>query len=136
VLERILIVAAASMLAACGSSSAPTAPMPPGVPLAQPAPEPPSIPPTVTVSAGGFSPRDVVVPVGARVTFMNADRFGREIQSGLDHNAGGCPEIDVLGFIVPGQSRETAVFEQAKTCRFHDHDSVGIEAFQGSIVVR
>src|SRR3954469_23162088 len=109
VLKRLLVCVAVVLLAACGSASLPVAPTPPPAASNPPVPEPPAAPPTVTVSASGLSPRDVVVSVGARVTFMNADRFGREIASGLDHNAGDCPEIDVLGFIIPGQSHQTAV---------------------------
>jgi hypothetical protein len=136
VVTRWLIGAAALMVAACGWSSVPVAPTPPSAASVASEPAPPATPPTVTLSASGFSPLEVVVTVGARVTFVNADRIGREVQSGLEHNVRDCPEIDVLGFIVPGQSRQTAVFEQAKRCRFHDHDSVGIPAFQGLIVVR
>jgi hypothetical protein len=67
---------------------------------------------------------------------VNADRAGRDVSSGLDHNAFECPEVDVIGFLVPGQSRSTLVFEQAKTCRFHEHANVGVAAYQGRIVVR
>jgi plastocyanin len=137
-LERVVVVArsvtfvAVAMLAACGSASTPAAPSPP----VQGPPTGPAAPPTVTISAGGMSPQDLTVPVGGRVTFTNADRVGHDINSGLDHASRECPEIDAVGFLVGGQSRDTSVFEQAKTCRFHDHDHVGNPAYQGRIIAR
>jgi hypothetical protein len=132
VFERCVPVAAAALLAACSSSSSPVAPTPPVTET----PAPPAGPSTITLSATGFSPQDVTVPVGARVTFVNGDRVGRDVSSGFDHNSRECPEVDVIGFLVPGQSRETAIFEQAKTCRFHEHANIGVPAYQGRIAVR
>ena len=122
---------ALAVLTACGSSSSPVAPSPPVV--AAPGTPPPSV---ITLSASGFSPQELTVPIGGRVTFHNADRIGHDIASGLEHNAPECREIDLVGFLVAGERRDTAIFEQAKTCRFHDHDNVGAAAFQGQIVIR
>jgi plastocyanin len=136
VLERYLIVTAGITLAAWGCSSSPVAPTPSANPPAPTAPASPAGPPTVTVSATGFSPLEITVPVAARVTFVNTDRIGHDIVGGLDHESRDCPEVEVVGFLVPGQSRETATFDQARTCRFHDHANVGNPAYQGRIVVR
>jgi plastocyanin len=126
-----MLLTAVVIVAACSSPSpvAPSAP-PPGGAAA------PAGPSTITVSAAGFSPQEVTVPVGTAVTFVNADRVGRDVSSGFDHNAFECPEIDAIGFLVPGQSRSTFAFEQVKTCRFHEHANVGVPAYQGRIVVR
>jgi plastocyanin len=90
----------------------------------------------VTISATGVGPRELTVAIGTRVMFVNSDRIGHEIASGIDHQSRDCPEIDVIGFLVSGQSRQTSVFEQAKTCRFHDHANLGVAAFQGRIVIQ
>jgi plastocyanin len=129
VFQRCVLAAAVALLAACGSSSSPVAPTPP-------APTPPAGSSTITIAATGFSPQELTVPVGARVTFVNSDRISHDVSSGLDHNSRDCPEIDAVGFLVAGQSRETSTFEQAKTCRFHEHDHIGVAAYQGRIVVR
>jgi hypothetical protein len=128
------MVTAATVLAAWGCSSSPVAPTSssqtttsvPG----------PSGPPTVTISTSGFSPLEITVPIGARVTFVNADRIPRDILSGPDHTSRECPEVDVIGFLLPGQRRDTAAFDEPKTCRFHEHASVGNPAYLGRIVVR
>ena len=84
------------------SASTPVAPTPP----VQASPPSPAGPPTVTLSASGFAPREITVPVGGRVTFVNADRVGHDINSGLDHTSRECAEVDVVGFLVAGQSRD------------------------------
>ena len=129
---RSVFLIAAALLAACSSGSSPVAPTPP----VQGSPPGPSGPPTVTLSASGFSPLEITVPVGGRVTFVNADRIGHDINSGLDHTTRECAEVDIVGFLVAGQSRDTFSFTEAKTCRFHDHDNVGNPAFQGRIVAQ
>jgi plastocyanin len=131
VFGRSLLLIAIALPAACSSSSpvAPTSQPPTG-------PAAPAGPTTITISATGFSPQDVTVAVGSAVTFVNADRVGRDVSSGLDHNAFECAEVDAIGFLVPGQSRSTFAFEQPKTCRFHEHANVGVPAYQGRIVVR
>ena len=90
----------------------------------------------VTVTAEGFSPAEVSTGVGSRVTFINNDSRPHDLLGGPDHTRPDCPEVDVVGFLVPGQSRETRVFEAARTCDFHDHNNLGNPAFQGRIIVR
>jgi plastocyanin len=138
VLERFWIFVTVALLVACGSSSSPVAPapMPSPAPPGPVVPPPPAAPPTITISATGFSPLEITVGIGARVTFVNGDRVAHDIGSGIDHNSRECPEIDVVGFLLSGQRGETFVFEQTKTCRFHDHMNIGVEAYQGRIVVQ
>lgn len=109
------------------SGGAPTSPAPP------PSPGPPF---TVTITASGMSPLELTVPVGAQVTFTNADSRPHDIAGGPDPSRPECPEIDVAGFLTPGQSRQTAVLPVARTCQYHDHAYIGVAAFQGRIVVR
>lgn len=125
-------------LVSCGSAGTPAAPAPPTAPTpTSPAPPPaPSGPPTVTITSSGFSPLEVTVPIGGRVLFVNNDRTGHEIWGGVDHESRDCPEVEVAGFLVANQSRETATFTAAKTCRFHDHANLGNPAYQGRIFVQ
>jgi hypothetical protein len=129
------IVAAGAVLAACGCSSSPVAPTPSASPPGPTTPAPGESP-TVTISASGFSPPEITLPIAGRVTFVNADRIGRDIASGLEHNSRECSEVDVVGFLNPGERRQSAAFDQAKTCRFHEHSNVGNPAWQGRIVIQ
>jgi plastocyanin len=89
---------------------------------------------TVTLTADGAEPASVIINVGGRVTFVNNDVRPHEIVSDpyLRHDE--CPPINRVGFLVPGQQRESSVFEAVRTCGFHDHlDHTGLS---GRIDVR
>lgn len=90
----------------------------------------------VTVTATGVSPQVLAISVGDRVTFTNADTRPHDFSGGPDPSRPECPEIDGAGFIVPGQSRQTGVFAVARTCEYHDHTYIGVEAFRGRIVIQ
>jgi plastocyanin len=83
----------------------------------------------------GPNPREITVPVGSRVTFINDDFFPHDISGGPDPSTRDCPEIDAVGFIVPGQGKQTNPFETARTCEFHDH-SFHSPLYNGRIVIQ
>lgn len=93
-------------------------------------------PPTITITATGVTPQALTVAVGASVLFVNSDSRAHELWGGPDHNNRNCPEVDVAGFLVPGQSRASGVFTVAQTCEFHDHTNLGNPAYQGRIIVQ
>jgi plastocyanin len=129
----LLLLCAGMLTASCSGASTdtPTTPSPPVAPN-----PPPQQPAVVTITASGFSPAEVSTTVGSRVTFVNGDSRPHELLGGPDHARQDCAEINVVGFLVPGQSRETDVFTAARVCEFHDHANVGNPAFLGRIVVR
>jgi hypothetical protein len=55
------------------------------------------------------------------VTFVNNDVIPHDIFGGPDPARPDCHEIDAVGFLAPGQSRQTAPFPQARACDYHDH---------------
>lgn len=97
---------------------------------------PPAAHATITITGTGFAPLEVTIASGGYVTFMNADVRPHDLLGGLDHTRLDCSEVDRVGFISPGQRRDTAPFPLARTCDFHDHNNVGNPAFQGRILVR
>jgi hypothetical protein len=127
-----IFVVSAVLSSACGQDATPRTPTAPTPPTPDPQPQPG----VVTITAAGFSPKDVVTPVGSRVTFINDDSRPHDMLGGPDHTRLDCAEVDIVGFLVPGQRKETGVFTAPRTCEFHDHNNVGNPAFQGRIVVR
>ncbi|MEZ5290046.1 MAG: hypothetical protein R2745_03105 [Vicinamibacterales bacterium] len=91
---------------------------------------------TITVTRAGVSPQVLTVPVGARVTFMNADARPHDFSGGPDPAHPECPQVDEAGFVQAGQSRQTGVFAAVATCQYHDHAYLGVQAFTGRIVVQ
>jgi hypothetical protein len=111
-------------LAACGSSgSSPTSP-------------PPANPFTFTITAAGVSPKEFTVPAGSRVLFVNNDTRRRNMSSDPHPEHDTCPEINSVGLLDVGASRETANMVTVRTCGFHDHDDPSNNAVLGRIVIR
>jgi plastocyanin len=87
-------------------------------------------------SSGSVSPVELVVPPGARVLFVNNDTRRHEMTSDPHPDHVNCPEINQVGLLNPGQSRETGNLVAARTCGFHDHENPDANGLKGRIVVR
>ncbi len=91
-------------MASCGDSSANIAAPPPTAPT----PSAGFDPPIVRLAPTGADPRQLIVAVGGQVTFINNDTQPHDIAGGTDPANPDCREIDAVGFLSPGQSRQTA----------------------------
>jgi plastocyanin len=80
-------------------------------------------------------PYEASVAVGGRVTFVNGDDVPHDIQGGVDPDHRDCPEIDIVSFLTPGQSRATAPLTTVRTCDYHDHTEHDHHGFSGKIVI-
>jgi plastocyanin len=127
-----LLAAAAAVAAACGGGggggpSAPAAPSgsaPSGGDVA-----------TIRITSTGVSPNSVRITVGSQVMFVNDDTRSHEMMSDPHPVHTGCPEINQVGDLGPGQSRMTATFNAARSCGFHDNRQDNVTALRGSIIV-
>ena len=132
--------AAALFLWACGGGPAappiPT-PIPPPPPTA-PSPSPtPVTTTTITIDASGrVTPADIQVDRGARVTFVNQHSSPHDMTSDPHPTHVNCPEVNAVGNLLPGQSRQTSPLDVARRCGFHDHGEPDNPRLQGSITVR
>ena len=125
---RALFVLAIGLLAAaCGSgngeSTIPTTPNPPG-----------SL--TFTITSAGVSPTSLTVGAGSQITFINNDVVEHAMHSDPHPEHTECTELNQVGFLSPGQSRQTGNLNAARTCRFHDHGQPFNTSLQGIIVIR
>lgn len=89
----------------------------------------------VTITPSGVTPKEIPVPVGSRVTFVNNDSRAHDIESDPHPIHTGCPAINEIGFIRPGESKQTGVFDVERACGYHDHNQSTNRALQGTIVV-
>ena len=148
-MSRRFVVATAALLtiASCGGGEtvAPTAaPAPAPLPVTQ---SPPKAVENATItikstgfvldnaSAAVFKLADLHIYQGATLTFVNEDFQPHDIMSDPFHIHTDCPAINVVGFLVPGQSRTTQPLTQLRSCGFHDHDHEGNPAYYGIAVV-
>lgn len=129
-------VGAAGLLAtACGSS---------GSGSSGSGPTSPSTPPsgavattTITITNNTATPKNIVVSRGAQVTFVNNDNANHEMNSDPHPDHTDCPEINQVGFLNPGQSRQTGNMTTNRTvCGFHDHLLPNVAGLQGTITIQ
>jgi hypothetical protein len=136
--EEIMKHATLGLLLAAGACSGSDAPLVPTVapsapavaappPSAPPPPEPPPVAPPVatvplvTITPNGVQPASITVAAGTRVTFVNEDVIPHDINGGPDIAHPDCREIDAVGFLAPGQRRQTDPLTQVRMCEYHDH---------------
>ena len=100
----------------------------------------PIVPPAgsliITISVAGVSPKTMTVSAGSQVTFVNNDVVAHEMHSDPHPEHTDCPEINQVGFLAPGQARQTGNLNTIRTCGFHDHSQPLNTFLQGSILIR
>lgn len=128
-----LVAAGLAISVACGGgggggSTAPAAPSTPAAPIGGAAA-------TVRITADGVSPKEVRIDIGGRVMFVNENTRSHEMLSDPHPVHTGCPEMNAVGDLNPGQSRMTGSFGTARRCGFHDNRQDSVEALRGTIVI-
>lgn len=98
-----------------------------------PSPEPST---TITITASGANPRNVIVPLGAQVTFVNNDTAPHEMSSDPHPEHTDCPEFSPVGRLATGQSRQTANLVTARVCGFHDHLNPFNTSLRGTVTIQ
>ena len=111
-------IAADVVLSACGSATTP------GLQVL-----------TVSISASGVSPVQLIGNGAAYVTFVNHDTEEHEIRSNPHPAHTDCAEIGGLS-ILPGQSLTfSSTFNPGRTCGYHDETRPDDVRFQGTISI-
>ena len=119
----VLAVASLSCGGSDGSSNPPT--------------NPTTNPYTVTISGSGIvGPKELTVPPGSRVLFVNSHSRRHDMTSDPHPDHLDCPELNQVGVLNAGQSRESGNLVTVRTCGFHDHDDANNVNLRGSIIVR
>ena len=103
-----------------------------------PSPDPGALPNTTTViiANNAVAPQNITVPLGSQVTFVNNDSRDHQIASDPHPEHTACPEINQVGYLTPGQSRQTGNLVVARTCGYHDHINFEVKSLQGTITIR
>jgi len=91
---------------------------------------------TITITGGGVSPATVSVPLGGRARFTNGDSRSHDMVSDPHPDHTDCPELNQVGLLAAGQTRESGNLVVARTCGFHDHLLPDVSSLKGSITIR
>jgi plastocyanin len=93
--------------------------------------------PTFTIANNTVTPKNVVVTRGSQVTFVNNDTVSHNMASDPHPEHTDCPEINQVGVLSPGQSRQTGnMTTNRPACGFHDHDQPTVVSLQGTITIQ
>jgi plastocyanin len=128
--------AAAIVIGACsggsaGPSSSGSSPASPTTPAAAIATT------TITIANNTATPKNITVARGSQVTFINNDTASHLMFSDPHPDHTDCPEINQVGFLDPGQTRQTGNMVTNRTvCGFHDHGLPDVAGLQGSITIQ
>lgn len=94
---------------------------------------------TITISNNSVSPKTLTVPLGTRVTFVNSDTRSHDMNSDPHPDHVGplaCTEINQVGFLNPGESRQTGNLNTVRVCTYHDHNQDTNDNLKGTIIVQ
>ena len=100
-----------------------------------PSPTTPASEPVVTITSAGVTPNSITVSQGDRVLFVNNDTVAHEMSSDSHPTHGLWPAMNQVGFLLPGESRETGNLNDVETITYHDHLNAQNLALFGSLVV-
>lgn len=78
----------------------------------------------------------MTISPGTRVLFVNNDSRPHDMSSDPHPAHTDCPAINQVGFLSPGQSRESGNLNTVRTCGFHDHDQSENVSLKGTITIR
>ncbi|HKT81223.1 MAG TPA: hypothetical protein VJP86_13445 [Vicinamibacterales bacterium] len=98
--------------------------------------EPPPTANVITITAAGVSPKNLVVPRGSQIAFVNNDSRAHDMQSDPHPEHNDCPAIGNAGYLRPGESRLTGNLNEARTCSFHDNQNEAVQSLRGTIVIQ
>jgi len=132
VLAAAALAALAALTIACGGGS--TSPSTNPTPTPTPTPTPGGL--TITITSAGVSPATITVARGSQVTFVNNDVQIHDMLSDPHPEHTDCPELASVGFMQPGQSRQSSNLNTAKTCGYHDHELFTDPKWQGKIIIQ
>src|SRR5262245_42157856 len=91
---------------------------------------------TFLIVNNAICPTAVTVTRGTQVTFINNDSRAHEMNSNPHPEHTDCPEINQVGHLEPGQSRQTGNLNIVRSCGFHDHLNDQNRALQGTITIQ
>jgi plastocyanin len=122
--------ALAAMAAACGGSSSPSNPTPSG------GCTPSASANTLVIQNNTICPAALTVARGTQITILNSDSRTHEMDSDPHPEHTDCPELNQIGFLNPGQSRQSGNLNTARKCGMHDHASPDTASLRATITIQ
>jgi plastocyanin len=122
--------AIALVVVACGGSSSSSTTGPSG------GCTPSTSPNTLTIQNNAICPQTLTVTRGTQITVLNSDSRTHEMDSDPHPEHTDCPELNQVGFLNPGQSRQSGNLNTARRCGMHDHTSPDVAGLKATITIQ
>ena len=127
----IILAAGIAIVAACGgSSSSPSSNPTPG------ACTPSANANTLVIQNNTICPSALTVTRGTQITILNSDSRTHEMDSDPHPEHTDCPELNQIGFLSTGQSRQSGNLNIARKCGMHDHSSPDTASLKATITIQ
>lgn len=125
--------AAVAVALSCGGSSSSATTSPSGPCPSGPGPSPN----TLFITNNRICPtQTLTVTRGTQITILNSDSRVHEMDSDPHPEHTDCPELNQIGFLNPGQSRQSGNLNIARKCGFHDHGNPDNDGLKGTITIQ
>jgi hypothetical protein len=95
-----------------------------------------SSPNTLVIQNNTICPQALTVARGSQVTVLNSDSRNHEMDSDPHPEHTDCPELNQIGFLSPGQSRQSGNLNIAHKCGMHDHSSPDTASLKATITIQ
>lgn len=120
-----------AMAVACGSSgssSGTTGPTGGCTPSANPN--------TLVIQNNTICPQTMTVTRGTQIAILNSDSRNHEMDSDPHPEHTDCPELNQIGFLSTGQTRQSGNLNTARRCGIHDHTSPEVAGLKATITIQ
>jgi plastocyanin len=127
----IALAGAMAVVCSCGGSSASSGSTGPSG-----ACTPSSNAATFVIQNNTICPSALTVARGTQVTILNSDSRTHEMDSDPHPEHTDCPELNSIGFLNTGQSRQSGNLNIARRCGLHDHSAPDIATLKATITIQ
>lgn len=97
---------------------------------------PSASPTTFVIQNNTICPATMTVSRGTQVTILNSDSRTHEMTSDPHPEHTDCPPLNDIGFLNPGQSRQSGNLLVARKCGLHDHGSPDTASLKATITIQ
>ena len=91
---------------------------------------------TLVIQNNIICPQTITVSRGSQLTILNSDSRNHEMDSDPHPEHMDCPELNQIGFLSPGQSRQSGNLNTARKCGMHDHSSPDTASLKATITIQ
>ncbi|HEX3645502.1 MAG TPA: hypothetical protein VHT95_07830 [Vicinamibacterales bacterium] len=91
---------------------------------------------TLVIQNNTICPAALTVALGTQITVLNSDSIVHQINSDPHPEHTDCPELNQIGFLNPGQSRQSGNLNIARKCGMHDHLAPDTASLKATVTIQ